>query len=165
VLHIEYAVSSAFFAFGLAVIFVVWYASERTLSIHTIYMGRRELFYWATVMATFALGTAAGDLTASTLGLGYFPSFVLFAVLFVVPGLAYWLFGLNEVFAFWFAYVVTRPLGASFADWMGKPFLGGLGLGDGKVAVVLTLLIVAFVAYLTVSRVDVADEQRTVVSA
>jgi uncharacterized membrane-anchored protein len=165
VLHIEYAVSSAFFAFALAVIFVVWYASERTLSIHTVYMGRRELFYWATVMATFALGTAAGDLTASTLGLGYFPSFVLFAVLFVIPGLAYWLFGLNEVFAFWFAYVVTRPLGASFADWMGKPFLGGLGLGDGKVAVVLTLLIVAFVAYLTVSRVDVADEQRTVVSA
>lgn len=160
VLHIAYVVSTAFFASGLAIIFVVWYANERTLSIHTIYAGRRELFYWATVMATFALGTAAGDMTASTLGLGYFPSFVLFAVLFAIPGVAYWLFGLNEVVAFWFAYVVTRPLGASFADWMGKPFLGGLGLGDAKVALVLTLLIIVFVGYLTVSRVDVGEEQR-----
>jgi uncharacterized membrane-anchored protein len=72
---------------------------------------------------------------------------------------AYWLFGVNEVAAFWFAYVVTRPLGASFADWMGKPYLGGLGLGDAKVALVLTLLIVGFVGYLTISRVDVGEEQ------
>jgi uncharacterized membrane-anchored protein len=159
VLHVPYVVSTVCFAAALAVIFATWYASEKTLSIHTIYGGRRELFYWATVIATFALGTAAGDMTASTLGLGYFPSFVLFAILFALPALAYWRFGLNEIFAFWFAYVVTRPLGASFADWTGKPFLGGLGLGDGKVAVVLTILIIGFVWYLSVSRVDVKDER------
>ncbi|HEX6506526.1 MAG TPA: hypothetical protein VF221_02740 [Chloroflexota bacterium] len=159
VLHIPYLVSTVVFASALAIVFATWYASERTLSIHSIYAGRRELFYWATVMATFALGTAAGDLTASTLGLGYFPSFVLFAALFALPGLAYWLFRVNAILAFWFAYVVTRPLGASFADWMGKPILGGLGLGDAKVAAVLTVLIIVFVGYLTVSRVDIGDEQ------
>jgi uncharacterized membrane-anchored protein len=155
VLGIPYLASSAFFASALAIVFVTWYANEKTLSIHSIRTGRRELFYWATVMATFALGTAAGDMTASTLGLGYFPSFVLFAVLFTLPALAYRLFGLNEIVAFWFAYVVTRPLGASFADWVGKPYLGGLGLGDEKVALVLTALIICFVGYLTVTRKDI----------
>lgn len=142
--------------------FIVWYSVERTLSIHTIHPGRRELFYWATVMATFALGTAAGDLTASTLGLGYFASIVLFAILFVLPGIAYWRLGLNSVFAFWFAYVVTRPLGASVANWLGKPFLGGLGWGDEKVALGLTVLIVLFVAYLSISRVDTQDGESAV---
>src|SRR5579863_8963255 len=138
VLGIPYLVSTVFFSVVLAVIFVTWYASEKTLSIHSINTRRRELFYWATVIATFALGTAAGDMTAATLGLGYFSSGVLFAVLFAIPALAYWLFGLNEVAAFWFAYIMTRPLGASFADWFGKPYLGGIGLGDTKVALVLT---------------------------
>src|SRR5207245_9560047 len=142
VLGIPYVISTAFFASALAIIFVTWYVSEKTLSIHTIYSGRREMFYWATVIATFALGTAAGDMTASTLRLGYFASFVLFAVLFALPGLAYWLFGLNEIVDFCFAYIVTRQLGASFADWLGKPYLGGLGLNDGKVALVLTILII-----------------------
>ena len=160
VLHIPYVISTAFFATALAIIFVIWYVSEKTLSIHTVYRGRRELFYWATVIATFALGTAAGDMTASTLGLGYFASFVLFAVLFALPGLAYWLFGLNEIVAFWFAYIVTRPLGASFADWLGKPYLGGLGLNDGKVALVLTILIIGFVGYLTVTHKDIKDQQQ-----
>ena len=160
VLGIPYWVSTVCFASALAIVFAIWYLSEKTLSIHTIYGGRRELFYWATVMATFALGTAAGDMTASTLHLGYFPSFVLFAVLFALPALAYWLFGLNEILAFWFAYVVTRPLGASFADWMGKPFLGGLGLGDEKVALVLTVLIIGFVGYVTVTRKDRKSEQQ-----
>ena len=155
VLGIPYVVSTVFFASALTVVFVAWYATERTLSIHTIYGGRRELFYWAMVMATFALGTAAGDMTAATLGLGYFPSVLLFVVLFAIPGLAHWLLGFNPVAAFWFAYVVTRPLGASFADWLGKPILGGLGLGDGKIALVLGTLIVAAVGYLSASRVDV----------
>src|SRR5579875_162125 len=157
VLHVPYAVTTGFFAISLAAVFIVWYASERTLSIHTIYAGRRELFYWATVIATFALGTAAGDLTAATFGLGYGSSLVVFAIIFAMPGLAYWRFGLNETFAFWFAYVVTRPLGASFADWTGKPYLGGLGLGDGRVAVVLTLLIIIVVAYLSFSHVDAPE--------
>lgn len=162
VLGIPYAVSTTFFAAALVVVFVVWYLSERTLSIHSIYRGRRELFYWATVVATFALGTAAGDLTAATLGLGYFPSFLLFDVLFALPGLLYWRFGLNPILAFWWAYVVTRPLGATFADWLGKPFLGGLGLGDGKVALVLTILIVGFVGYVTVTWSEKKAEQRAV---
>jgi len=160
VLGIPYLVSTAFFASALAIIFVTWYVSEKTLSIHTIYSGRREMFYWATVIATFALGTAAGDMTASTLRLGYFPSFVLFAVLFALPALAYWLFGLNEIVAFWFAYIVTRPLGATFADWLGKPYLGGLGLSDAKVALVLTMLIIGFVGYLTVTHKDMKGEQQ-----
>src|SRR5262249_28931107 len=159
VLRTPSAPSTACSAGALALLFVLWYRSERTLSIHTIYPGRRELFYWATVIVTFALGTAAGDLTAATLGLGYFSSGVLFAVLFAAPALAYWLFGLNEIAAFWFAYIMTRPLGASFADWFGKPTLGGLGLGDTKVALVLTILIIGFVGYLTVTRKDMKGEQ------
>jgi uncharacterized membrane-anchored protein len=160
VLGIPYLISTLFFALTLVVIFIAWYASEKTLSIHSITTRRRELFYWATVMATFALGTAAGDMTAATLGLGYLSSGVLFAVLFALPGLAYWLFGLNEIAAFWFAYILTRPLGASFADWFGKPSLGGMGLGDGMVALILTILIISFVGYLSVTHKDMKGEQR-----
>jgi uncharacterized membrane-anchored protein len=133
--------------------------SEKTLSIHSITTRRRELFYWATVIATFALGTATGDMTATTLRLGYLSSGVLFAVLIAVPALGYWLLGLNEILAFWFAYIVTRPLGASFADWMGKDqSLGGVGLGTGKVSVVLAILIIGLVGYLTVTRKDIKGE-------
>jgi uncharacterized membrane-anchored protein len=160
VLGIPHVVATIAFASALALIFVIWYASEKTLSIHSIYPGRRELFYWATVMATFALGTAAGDLTAATLGLGYFTSIILFAILFALPALAYWLFGLNEIAAFWLAYIVTRPLGASVADWLGKSALGGLGLGDDKVSLILTILIVGFVGYLSITRKDVKTEYR-----
>src|SRR5690348_10466654 len=162
VLHIEYAVSTAFFSICLAGVFILWYLSERTLSIHTIYPGRRELFYWATVVATFALGTAAGDLTAATLGLGYFASGLLFAGLFAIPALAYRYLGLNAIVAFWFAYIMTRPLGASFADWFAKPYLGGLGLGDAKVSLVLTILIIGFVGFLTITRRDTPKERSTV---
>jgi uncharacterized membrane-anchored protein len=161
VLGIPYIESAVFFACVLVVIFAVWYMSEKTLSIHSIYTRRRELFYWATVMATFALGTAVGDLTAMTMGLGYFSSGVLFVVLIALPALAYWLFGLNEIIAFWISYILTRPLGASFADWMGKGRdAGGIGLGDGWVCLGLTILIVGFICYLTVSHKDRQDEQR-----
>jgi uncharacterized membrane-anchored protein len=112
-------------------------------------------------MATFALGTAAGDLTATTMGLGYFSSGVLFAVLIAVPALAHGRFGLNEILAFWLVYILTRPLGASFADWIGRPqSLSGLGLGQGWVSLGLTIWIVGFVGYLTVTRKDIKDEQR-----
>ena len=97
-------------------------------------------------------------MTAATLGLGYFASGVLFAILFAIPALAYKLFGLHEIVAFWFAYIMTRPLGASFADWFAKPYLGGLGLGDEKVSLVLTILIIFFVAYVTVTRKDIPVE-------
>jgi uncharacterized membrane-anchored protein len=160
VLHIElgvpYLLSTIFFAVVLVIVFAVWHANEKTLSIHSIYTPRREVFYWAAVMATFALGTAAGDMTAISLHLGYFSSGVLFAGLIAVPALAYWRFGLNEVFAFWFAYIVTRPLGASFADWTGKPHsVRGLGFGDGPVSLVLAVLIIGFVGYLAATRLDV----------
>src|SRR5579863_151113 len=160
VLGIPYLVSTAFFAFVLSVIFIVWYASEKTLSIHSINTRRRELFYWATVMATFALGTAVGDLTAATFGLGYFTSGVLFAILFAIPALAYWLFRINAIFAFWFAYIMTRPFGASFADWFGKPIFGGLGLGDEPVVIVLTFFIIVLVGYVSITHVDMNSEHR-----
>jgi uncharacterized membrane-anchored protein len=147
--HVPYAVSSAGFAIALAVIFIAWYASERTLSIHSIYTKRREAFYWATVLATFALGTALGDLTATTLGLGYLASGVLFTVIIFIPAVAYRWLHLNAIAAFWFAYIVTRPLGASYADWMGvPPYRGGLGFGRGPVALGLTVIIVGCVAYM-----------------
>jgi uncharacterized membrane-anchored protein len=157
VLGVPYLASTVFFATALAIDFATWSATEKTLSIHSIYIGRRELFYWATVIATFALGTGAGDPIAATLGLGYFPSLVLFAILIALPAVGYWRFGLKSVTAFWFAYVVTRPLGASFADWLGKSTLGDLGLGDVRVAPVLTFLIVIFVGYLSVTHVDVTE--------
>lgn len=156
---VPYLDSTIFFSACLVVIFVVWYLVERTLSIHSIDTPRRELFYWATVTATFALGTAAGDMTASTLRLGYFGSGLLFIGLFALPGLAYRLVGLNSIAAFWLAYIVTRPLGASFADWFGKdPGLTGLGYGDGIVSLVLTIAIVVIVGYLAFTRVDVKDD-------
>ncbi|HEY4384754.1 MAG TPA: hypothetical protein VGN34_09805, partial [Ktedonobacteraceae bacterium] len=154
-LGIPYLISTIFFAAALAVIFIIWYISEKTLSVHSIFTRRRELFYWATVMATFALGTAAGDMTASTLGLGYFSSGILFAIVITIPVLGYFLFRLNAILAFWFAYIVTRPLGASFADWAGKTRgEGGIGIGDAQISLLLVLLIIGFVTYLTITHKD-----------
>jgi uncharacterized membrane-anchored protein len=139
----------------LIVVFTSWYRSERTLSIRSIVTRRRELFYWAAVLATFAMGTAAGDLAAYTAHLGFLAAGILFAVVFAIPGLAYRFLRLNGIFAFWFAYVTTRPLGASFADWTGKStHAKGIGVGDGPVAFVLTLAIVALVGYLSVTGAD-----------
>ena len=151
-LKIPYAVSTPAFAIALTAIFVTWYAREKTLSIHSITTRSREAFYWATVMATFALGTAAGDLTAVTFHLGYFSSAVMFAIVIAVPALGHWKFGLNPILAFWFAYVVTRPLGASLADWVAVSHRrGGLAWGDGPVSLGLSVVIVGFVAYLAAS--------------
>jgi uncharacterized membrane-anchored protein len=158
-LGIPYAVSSAFYAVVLAAIFVAWYRTERTLSIHSINTPRRELFYWATVLATFALGTAVGDMTASTFHLGYLDSGLLFTGLIALPALAYLFLGMNPIFTFWFAYVLTRPLGASFADWLDKArYLRGLALGDGVVAVASALVIVGFVAYLAITHSPIEED-------
>jgi uncharacterized membrane-anchored protein len=156
VLHVgigvPYTVSTGFFALVLAAVLTLWYAVEGTLSIHTVRTVRRELFYWTTVMATFALGTAAGDLTAVTLHLGYLVSGVAFAALFAVPALGHRLLRLNGVAAFWAAYIVTRPFGASFADWAGvSQGRGGLALGTGPVSLALAAVIACLVAYLTVA--------------
>jgi uncharacterized membrane-anchored protein len=165
VLHVKfkvpYVVTSVLYGAILAAVFISWDRTERTLSIHTINTARREAFYWAAVVSTFAMGTAVGDLTANTLRLGYFWSMALFAGLICIPAIGYRFFKWNAIFAFWFAYVVTRPLGASFADALGKPKnLGGLGIGDGKVALILSALIVILVAYLAITRIDVQDRSR-----
>jgi uncharacterized membrane-anchored protein len=157
---IPYSISTAFYSIVLAVIFATWYRSERTLSIHSIATRRRELFYWATVLATFALGTAAGDMTATTLNLGYLASGVMFAALIAIPAIAWWRFDMNAILAFWIAYILTRPLGASFADWFAvSPAKGGLGLGAGPVSLVLALAILGFVAFLARTRIDVKGLQ------
>lgn len=146
-LGVPYAVSTAAFALVLAVVFVLWRRMEGTLSVHAITTPRREGFYWATVMATFALGTAAGDLTATTLGLGWLGSGFLFLVLFALPGLVFTVTRRAAVATFWTAYVVTRPLGASFADWSAVPaWRVGLGLGTGPVtAALLSVFAVALI--------------------
>jgi uncharacterized membrane-anchored protein len=152
---VPYVVSTAVALVGVCAVLGLWYAVEGTLSIHSIHTRRREAFYWATVLLTFALGTAAGDWTASSLHLGYLPSGVLFGIAFLLPALAYWRFGLNPILGFWLSYILTRPFGASFADWFGGPRgRGGLALGMGEVSLVLTILIVAVVAYFAVSGSD-----------
>jgi uncharacterized membrane-anchored protein len=159
VLHVGFAVpypvSAVLFLVVLAAVFVGWQRTEGTLSVHSVVTRRRELFYWAAVVATFALGTAVGDLTATSFGLGYLPSAVLFAALIAVPALWYRFGGLNPVAAFWGAYVLTRPLGASVADWLGKP-VGehGLGLGAGPVSLAFAVVLAVIVAYLARSRAD-----------
>jgi uncharacterized membrane-anchored protein len=158
-LGLPYAASTAFYAIVLAAVFYLWRRREGTLSIHSIVTRRRETFYWLTVLATFALGTAAGDLTAGEMHLGYFPSGVLFAAAIAVPAIAWRVFGLNPVAAFWLSYIVTRPLGASFADWLGKPTASsGVGLGDGTVAGLALIIIVILVGYVAVARTDIQPE-------
>jgi uncharacterized membrane-anchored protein len=152
-LGVPYADSTTAFAVLLAAVLTAWWLTERTLSVHSVRTRRREGFYWATVMATFALGTAVGDLTASTLHLGYLISGAAFAALFLLPGAAYRWLRLGAVPAFWAAYIVTRPLGASFADWMAASHRhGGLGLGTGPVSLGLTLAIAVCVGLLALLR-------------
>jgi uncharacterized membrane-anchored protein len=161
-LGVPYTVSTAGFALALAAIFVVWFRVEGSLSIHSITTRRREAFYWATVLTTFALGTAAGDLTATTLHLGFLASGLVFAAVIVLPAVAYRLRLLAAVPAFWFAYIVTRPLGASFADWMGLPgYRGGIGWGTGPVSLTLGIVIVVLVVVLSTRRAGSRISGRT----
>ncbi len=164
VLHVRfgvpYAVSSVLYGLVLGAVFVSWQKTEKTLSFHTIDTPRREAFYWAAVVATFAMGTALGDLSSITFGLGYFASGLLFAAVIAIPAAGYARLGWNGIFSFWFAYVATRPLGASFADWMGKPqSVGGLGWGEGRVALALSILIFCLVAFLAITRRDVQSAE------
>jgi uncharacterized membrane-anchored protein len=153
---IPYAGTTLLWAIVLALVFWLWYRSEGTLSIHSIVTRRREAYYWAVVFATFALGTALGDFTASVLGLGYLASAIMFCVIIAIPALFWARFGLNAVVAFWFAYVVTRPLGASFADYFGRArSLSGAGFGSGRVAVIVAIAVVIGVAYLAITRRDI----------
>lgn len=149
------------FAVLLAVTFGTWYAAERTLSMHTIVTRRREAFYWLTVLFTFALGTSAGDLLDERLGLGSWPTAGLVAVLIALIWAAHRGLGLNAVGAFWAAYVLTRPLGASIGDGMAQPHDdGGLGLGATGTSLIFLAVILALVVLLTVTRVDRTEERR-----
>ena len=143
------------FSVALLASFAAWYASEKTLSIHTIYTKKRELFYWLVILFTFALGTAAGDLVAEGMHLGYATSAFMFAAMIGVVTLAYYVFKLNAVAAFWFAYILTRPFGASCGDFLSQPSkYGGLGLGTTMTSVVFLVIIVALIAYFTISKAD-----------
>jgi uncharacterized membrane-anchored protein len=150
-----YYVDAAIYFVLLCGLLAWWQRSEGTLSVHSITTSRRERFYWGAVLLTFGLGTALGDTTAINLGLGFWLSIVLFGVLILVP-LALWRLGLDATVAFWASYVLTRPLGASVADWLGKkPSSGGLGWGDGTVTGLGLMLFVGLVTYLALTHADV----------
>ncbi len=146
---------SIVFSAALAASFIGWYTSEKTLSIHSITSTRRELFYWLTILITFALGTAVGDLAAESLQIGYLNSALAFGGIIAMVAFAHYVLKANAVLTFWMAYILTRPLGASFGDLLSQPIEnGGLGLGTvGTSAVFLTVIFV-LVAYLTITRKD-----------
>jgi uncharacterized membrane-anchored protein len=163
---IPYTVTTPLLALVVVAIFFYWQRSEGTLSIHSITTQRREAYYWTAVLATFALGTAAGDLTAMSLNLGYLDSAVLFAVVIAIPALAWWRGKLNPIAAFWAAYVVTRPLGASVADWIGKSHARtGLGVGDGTVSALAFVVFVVLVLYVAVAKRDIQRPSSGLASA
>jgi uncharacterized membrane-anchored protein len=141
-------ITSIVFAAILAFVLITWYVTEKTLNVHNINTIHREIFYWATVLATFMLGTVLGDFTAMSLHLGNLVSGLMFIGFIAVPAVAHKLLGMNEVFAFWFAYIITRPLGASFADWLAHE----RGFGTGLVSLVSTIIIIALVAYISFVR-------------
>jgi len=154
-LNISLPVSTAIFTVMLVATFIAWYRSEKTLSIHSIFTVRREAFYWLTVLFTFALGTAAGDLIAETLDVGYWKSALLFAGLIGAVTLAHYTVKLGAIITFWVAYVLTRPLGASIGDFMSQDRdVGGLQLGTVTTSLIFLTAILAVVIYLTVSRKD-----------
>jgi uncharacterized membrane-anchored protein len=162
-LGIPLQVTTIGFAACLAATFLVWWRTERTLSIHSIVTTRREGFYWLAILFTFALGTAAGDLLAEGLAIGYLASALLFAgCIGVVAAAHYWL-RMGAVLSFWLAYILTRPLGASLGDYLSQPKAdGGLGLGTVVTSALFLLMIVGVVVYLSVSRVDVDDRVEAV---
>jgi uncharacterized membrane-anchored protein len=165
-LGVSLTTTSLIFLIALVAVFVFWYMSERTLSVHTIYTVGRELFYWAAILFTFSLGTSAGDLLSERLGLGYPLSAVMFAGAIALIYLLYRFKVMNEVLAFWLAYILTRPLGASVGDMLTQEKnAGGLGLGTIPISVVCLLGIVVGIIYLSrqeKNRVNPrAGEERT----
>ncbi len=146
------------FSAALALTFGAWFWSERTLSIHTIYTTRREAFYWLAVLFTFALGTASGDLTAERLAFGYWISALMFAGIIAAVAVAHYAFRLNAIAAFWIAYILTRPLGASLGDYLSQArHVGGLGIGTTGTSAIFLVAILVVVAYLSVTRKDVTE--------
>jgi uncharacterized membrane-anchored protein len=160
-LNVPLETSTTVFAVALAVVFATWYRTERTLSIHHVDTVRREAFYWLAVLFTFALGTAAGDLVAERMDLGYRISAGLFALAIAAVAVAHFALGLNAVWSFWIAYVLTRPLGASIGDYLSQPTGdGGLGFGTVVTSVLFLAVILGLVVYLSVTRRDVVEGDR-----
>jgi uncharacterized membrane-anchored protein len=154
-LGIELQTTTIAFSVILAAVFGTWYWSERTLSVHTIVTSKREAFYWLAILFTFALGTSAGDLVAEKLELGYLPSVGIFAGAIAIVAVAHLRFKLNAILAFWIAYILTRPLGASIGDWLSQPVEEtGLGLGTILTSLIFLSAILALVVYLTISKRD-----------
>ena len=149
--------TTSVFGIALVVTLAAWYASERTLSIHTITTTRRELFYWAAVLFTFALGTAAGDLAAEGMHLGYAAAAQIYGGLIAAVVCAYYILRINAIAAFWIAYVLTRPFGASCGDLLSQPSsIGGMGLGVVGTSVIFLIIILGLVAYLTLRQKTVS---------
>lgn len=152
-LGVSQEAASIGFAIALAATFAVWYLVERTLSIHTIYTTRRELFYWLAILLTFALGTAAGDLAAEGLNLGYLQAGLVYGAVIAVIAFGYFGLKMNSILAFWLAYIVTRPMGASFGDLLSQPIgNGGLGLGTVITSAVFLTVIAGVIVYMTLSH-------------
>jgi uncharacterized membrane-anchored protein len=160
--NVPLTTSTTVFGIVLAIVFAVWFASERTLSIHTIFTTRREAFYWLAILFTFALGTAAGDLVAEQYSLGYGPSIAIWGGIIALITLAHYAWGLNAVLAFWLAYILTRPLGASIGDFMSQHSkkYGGLGLGTTGTSYIFLGCILALVVFLTVTKRDQTPRER-----
>jgi uncharacterized membrane-anchored protein len=160
--NVPLTTSTIVFSIVLAIVFASWYAVERTLSIHTIFTTRREAFYWLAILFTFALGTAAGDLSAEKLDLGYAVSILIFGGLIAAVTIGHYAFGMNAVLSFWLAYILTRPLGASIGDEMSQNShkYGGLGLGTTGTSYSFVGCILALVAYLSITRRDATEERR-----
>src|ERR1700726_3090286 len=154
--------STALFALILAAIFAIWYATERTLSIHTIVTRRRELFYWAAILFTFALGTAAGDLATEELMMGFNLGVLAFGVLIAAIAAAYYL-GANAVLTFWIAYILTRPLGASLGDLLSQSRPnGGLGLGTVDTSIVFLVVIASLVIFLSIGPTPAKTQTKAI---
>lgn len=160
-LGVPLTTTTILFSIALFVSFVIWFISEKTLSVHTIFTAKREMFYWLTILFTFALGTSAGDLIAEGLNLGYFVSVLLFAGCIGLVAVFYYLFKINAVFSFWIAYILTRPLGASMGDLLSQSQKnGGLGLGTTGTSLLFLGAILVIVIYLTKSKRDVIQQIR-----
>lgn len=152
-LGISLETTTVAFSLALAATFIVWYAFERTLSIHTIYTTRREAFYWLAILFTFALGTAAGDLAAEGLGLGYLQAGIDYGIVIGIITFAFFVLKINGILAFWSAYIVTRPMGASFGDLLSQPVGGGgMGFGTTITSVIFLTIIAAIIVYMTITH-------------
>ncbi|MEY2857026.1 MAG: hypothetical protein RLZZ74_1338 [Cyanobacteriota bacterium] len=160
-MRVSLVTTTIVFSIALIGVFAVWYGSEKTLAMHSIKTTKRELFYWAAILLTFALGTAAGDLLAEGTGLGYAISAMLFGTVIGAIALAYYRFNLNAVLTFWLAYVLTRPLGASIGDLLSQPIKnGGLGFGTVGTTIAFVTTIAILIVYLSIQQQSMAKSSR-----